>query len=189
MEQNVFTKLRNGEAVNMHDAEYAPAIAHMTKMRNLCQRINLSGHDAMQLQPLIGEMLGEKLKEGTFITPPVQIDFGCQMAIGSHVFINHSLCCMSAGGITIDDNTQIGPEVTMVTTNHDFDDRMTLRCRRIHVCRNVWIGAHAVILPGVTIGENAVVAAGSVVTKDVEPNTIVGGNPAKVIRKLNNSKI
>ena len=91
---------------------------------------------------------------------------------------------MSAGGITIEDNVQIGPEVTMVTTNHDFNDRYTLICKGIHIKKNVWIGARAVILPGVTIGENAVIAGGAVVTKDVEPNTVVGGNPAKVIKRL-----
>ncbi len=78
----------------------------------------------------------------------------------------------------------IGPEVALLTANHDFADHWVLLCGKIHIKRNAWIGARAVILPGVTVGENAVVAAGAVVTKDVQANTVVGGNPARVIRRL-----
>jgi len=116
--------------------------------------------------------------------PPLQIDFARQMKIGRKVFVNHSLTCMAAGGITIDDGVMIGPNVRIVTDNHDFANRMVLRCKPVHICRNVWIGVGVIILPGVTIGENAVIAAGAVVTKDVVPNTIVGGNPAKLIKTI-----
>ena len=104
--------------------------------------------------------------------------------IGKNVIINHSLTCMSRGGIEIEDDVMIGPEVTLLTANHDFADHWVLLCGKIHIKKNAWIGARAVILPGITVGENAVVAAGAVVTKDVEANTVVGGNPARVIRKL-----
>ena len=91
------------------------------------------------------------------------------------------------GGITIEDNVLIGPKVNLITENHPLDptDRKTLICKPIVIKRNAWIGAAATILPGVTIGENAVVAAGAVVTNDVAPNTIVGGVPAKFIKKIN----
>lgn len=79
----------------------------------------------------------------------------------------------------------IGPQVTLLTANHDFNDHNTLICKPIHIKENAWIGARATILPGITIGENSVVAGGSVVTKDVEPNVIVGGNPAKVLKRIN----
>ena len=91
---------------------------------------------------------------------------------------------MSRGGITIDDDVMIAANVQLISNNHDLYDRQLLICKPVHICRNVWIGAGATILPGVTVGENAVVAAGAIVTKNVEPNTIVGGNPAKLIKHI-----
>ncbi|HAE16453.1 MAG TPA: hypothetical protein DCG51_07870 [Erysipelotrichaceae bacterium] len=87
-------------------------------------------------------------------------------------------------GITIGDNVQIGPHVTIVTDNHDLKDRYVLRCREVVIGNDVWIGACASIMPGVHIGDNAVIAGGSVVTKDVPADTVVGGNPARVMRTV-----
>ena len=78
----------------------------------------------------------------------------------------------------------IGPEAALLTANHDFDDLLILKCKPILIKKKAWIGARAVILPGVTVGEGAVVASGAIVTKDVPPRTVVGGNPAKVIKYL-----
>lgn len=91
---------------------------------------------------------------------------------------------MASGGITIDDDTMIAANVQIISNNHDLENRRVITCLPVHICRNVWIGAGSTILRGVTIGENSVVGAGSVVTKDVEPNTIVAGNPAKVIKRI-----
>ena len=91
---------------------------------------------------------------------------------------------MACGRIIIEDNVQIGPNTMIVTTNHDFTRREVVLHAPVTIKKGAWIGGRSLILPGVTIGENAVVAGGAVVTKDVEPNTIVGGNPAKVIKRL-----
>lgn len=91
---------------------------------------------------------------------------------------------MARGGITIEDDAMIAANVQLISNNHDLQDRMLLLCKPVRICRKAWIGAGATILPGVTVGENAVVAAGAVVTKDVAPNTIVGGNPAKFIKAV-----
>jgi acetyltransferase-like isoleucine patch superfamily enzyme len=90
------------------------------------------------------------------------------------------------GGITIEDNVLIGPKANLITENHPLDsaNRKALICKPILIKRNAWIGAAATILPGVTIGENAVVAAGAIVLKDVPDNTIVGGVPAKYIKHI-----
>ena len=167
---DIFEQLKSGADVDMATPEYAEAIKHMTDCANICFKINTTAP-----QP------DDKT---SYLMPPIQIDFARQMKIGKGVFVNHSLTCMAAGGITIDDGVMIGPNVRIVTDNHDFENRMVLRCKPVHIGRNAWIGVGAIILPGVNIGENAVVAAGAVVTKDVAPNTIVGGNPAKFIKNI-----
>lgn len=184
MEVDVFKKLKEGVPVDMRDEEYAPAIRHIEETAKRCFRINHTEPDSAVIHSMLAKMLEKPIAESTHIVPPLQVDFGKQLEIGSGVFINHSLTCMSAGGITIEDDVQIGPNVTIVTTNHDFDDHYVLRCKGMRIGRNVWIGACASIMPGVTIGENAVVAGGAVVTKDVEANTVVGGNPARILKRL-----
>ncbi|MBR2161503.1 MAG: hypothetical protein IKN48_10815 [Bacteroidaceae bacterium] len=181
---DIFEKLRSGVDVDMATPEYAEAIQHMTECNNICFKINTSEPKPEVIRSLEEQLFDGRLDATSYLMPPLQIDFARQMNIGQHVFVNHSLTCMAAGGITIDDGVMIGPNVRIVTDNHDFTNRMVLRCKPVHICRNVWIGVGAIILPGVTIGENAVIAAGAVVTKDVAPNTIVGGNPAKFIKNL-----
>lgn len=103
---------------------------------------------------------------------------------GRNVIIMPGCLMMSAGGITIDDDVQIAANVQLISNNHDLKYRHIITCKPIHICRGAWIGAGATILPGVTVGENAVVGAASVVTHDVESNTIVAGNPAKLLRRI-----
>lgn len=91
---------------------------------------------------------------------------------------------MAAGGITIEDDVMVAANVQLISNNHDLYDHQILTCKPVRLKRNCWIGAGATILPGITVGENAVVAAGAVVTKNVEDNTVVGGNPAKVIKRI-----
>lgn len=91
---------------------------------------------------------------------------------------------MAAGTITIEDGVQVAANVQLISNNHDLQDRKILTCKPVLLKRNCWIGAGATILPGVTVGENAVVGAGSVVTKDVEDNTVVAGNPARIIKRI-----
>ena len=184
MGKDIFERLRKGDDVNMADPDYGKAIAHMMECNKICHKINASEPVQADIRPLENQLFDGNLDETSYIMPPLQIDFACQMKLGKHVFINHSLTCMAAGGITIDDGVMIGPNVRIVTDNHDFQDRMVLRCKPVHIGKNAWIGVGAIILPGVTVGENAVIAAGAVVTKDVEPNTIVGGNPAKFIKRI-----
>ena len=180
----IFEQLRSGADVDMATPQYAEAIRHMTDCANICFKINTTPPRPELIRPLEEELFGGRLDASSYLMPPLQVDFACQMTIGKGVFVNHSLTCMAAGGITIEDGAMIGPNVRIVTDNHDFDNRMVLRCKPVRIGRRAWIGVGAIILPGVTIGENAVVAAGAVVTKDVAPNTIVGGNPAKFIKSL-----
>lgn len=181
---DIFERLRAGEAINMMSEEYCPAIAELNRANLTLYRVNHTEPIPEKLNPALRDLFDGSYPETLGLFTPVQIDFPKQMRFGKNVFINHSFTAMSIGGIDIDDNVQIGPHVTIVTDNHDFNNRYVLKCRPVHICRNAWIGANATILPGVTVGENAVVAGGAVVTKDVPAGTIVGGNPAKVLKKL-----
>ena len=98
--------------------------------------------------------------------------------------INHTMPFMAAGGVTIEDDVLVAANVQLISNNHDLYDHQILTCKPVVLKRNCWIGAGATILPGVTVGENAVVGAGSVVTRDVEANTVVVGNPARVVQTL-----
>lgn len=123
-----------------------------------------------------------------YIMAPLYMNIAENIHIGNNVSINPYFRCMSAGEVFIEDGAQIAMNVSIVTNNHDFYDRKIITIRDVHIGKNTWIGTGAIILPGITIGENAIVGAGSIVTHDVEPNTIVAGNPAKVIKTLNADK-
>ena len=133
---------------------------------------------------LIKEFFTGGLGENCYILTPLYINLVENLHIGNNVSINPYFKCMSAGNIFIEDNVLIAMNVSIITNNHDFYDRAVLTVKDVRIKKNAWIGAGAIILPGVTIGENAVVGAGSVVTHDVAPNTVVAGNPAKVISTL-----
>ena len=133
---------------------------------------------------LVKELFGDNLGEGAMVMPPLKGVCFDRVKIGKNVMIMSDCLMMSRGGITIEDDAMIAANVQLISNNHDLDDRVLLICKPVHIGRKAWIGAGATILPGVTVGENAVVAAGAVVTKDVAPNTIVGGNPAKFIKNI-----
>ncbi|MGI6222877.1 MAG: sugar O-acetyltransferase [Prevotella sp.] len=184
MERNIFERLRAGEAVDMQTPEYADAVAEMMRCATLCHTINGAVPGTDEVRRSIAALFGDGMPEDSNILPPFQVDYACSVSLGHHVFINHSLTMMAAGGITIGDGTMIGPNVQLLTDNHDFHNRMVLLCKPINIGKNVWVGAGATVLPGVTIGDNAVVGSCAVVTKDVPENAIVVGNPARVVRTI-----
>ncbi len=170
---DIFEKLKSGEPVDMMSPEYRPAVEELRRADLALFYLNHTEPTPEKIAAAL-DVLFEFF----------QIDFPKQMTIGNHVFINHNFTAMSIGGITLEDNVQIGPRVTIVTDNHDFDNRYVLKCKSVLIKRNAWIGANVTIMPGVTVGENAVIAGGSVVTKDVPDNTVAGGNPARVLKQL-----
>ena len=148
--------------------------------------INSGYHEPAELRALFSKLIGKPVDESFAFFPPFYTDCGKNITIGKDVFLNMGCKFQDQGGIFIGDGSLIGHNVVLVTLNHAMDpaDRATMIPAPIHIGKRVWIGANATVLPGVTIGDGAIVAAGAVVTKDVPENTVVGGVPARVMRKI-----
>ena len=178
--------MRRGDLILESDPEYPVLYEALLRGMRITQQLNSSYHTPEQVRAVISELTGQELDEKTWIVPPFRTDFGQFIRMGRKVFINSGCMFMDRGGITLEDGVFIGPDVKLITENHAEEPslRHNVYGRPILVKRNAWIGAGAVILPGVTVGENAIVAAGAVVSKDVPDNMIVGGVPARVIRGI-----
>lgn len=154
--------------------------------RRITFRLNTAYHTPDEVRGLLSELFGYRVPESLRVFPPFYTDFGRNITVGRDVFINACSHFQDHGGVTIGDGCQIGHNVVFATLNHGLspEDRQNTYPAPIVLGRNVWVGSNATILQGVTVGDNAVIAAGAVVTKDVEPATVVGGVPAKVIRRI-----
>jgi len=183
---NIFERMRRGDLILESDPEYPALYEALLRGMRITGQLNASYHTKEETRNIISELTGRKLDETTWIVPPFYTDFGQFIRLGKKVFINNGCTFMDRGGITLEDGVFVGPNVNIITENHAEQPELRhhVYTRPVLVKRNAWLGAAAVILPGVTIGENAIVAAGAVVSKDVPDNTIVGGVPAKPIRKI-----
>ena len=181
----IFDRMRSGEPIRLDDTQYPKIQTVVDRTIKLNAKLNAS-EDVELIRKNLSEIIGTAIDASTIIFVPFYTNFGRFITIGKNVFINHACSFLDMGGITIEDNVLIGPKVNLITENHALNpnDRKTLICKPIVIKRNAWIGAAATILPGVTIGENAVVAAGAVVTNDVPANIVVGGVPAKIIKTI-----
>ncbi len=136
---------------------------------------------------LLADLLGT-LGEGAHVTPPLFVDYGENIHIGARTFVNYNLTALDVARITIGEDCQIGPNVQLLTPTHPIDPqprRDKLEAAEPIVLEdNVWLGGGVIVCPGVTIGENSVIGAGAVVTKDIPANVVAVGNPARVIRSI-----
>lgn len=147
----------------------------------------LTYNDAAEIRTVFSDLIGKQVDESFLLIPPFYTTGGVDISVGRNVFVNQNCTFYDLGGLDIADDVMIGPNVSIITTGHPIEPSQRRACviaKPIVIQRNVWIAAGATIIGGVTVGENAVVAAGSVVTRDVPPNTLVGGNPARVIRSI-----
>ncbi len=160
-----------------------------TQAQKITMELNNKYHDENEIKSLMEELTGSKIGSGFKLFPPFYTDFGKNTKIGQNVFINSSCHFQDQGGISIGDGTLIGHNVVLATVNHAIEPKLKRKnsYASITIGNNVWIGSNVVVLQGVSIGDWAVVAAGAVVTKDVESYTIVGGVPAKFIKKVDNT--
>ena len=183
---SVFEDLRNGKPYDVRDGQYKKeAHGEFKRCRHICHEINGADPDEQEkIAALEAELLNGELPEGTFLQPPIYIDCAKRLFLGKNVYANHGLTVMSVGTITIEDGVMLGPEVGLFTANHEPKNIRVIQTKEIHIKKNAWIGARVNILPGVTIGENAIVGTGSIVTKDVPDNCIVVGSPARVVKEI-----
>ena len=181
----IFDRLRAGETVPFNDPNYSQIFEAASRTANLLTELNVSANNE-RVRELWNEIFGAQMGSGSTILVPFYINIGQFTRIGKNVFINHACSFLDMGGITIEDDVLIGPKVNLITEGHPLNpaERKALTVKPIVIKRNAWIGAAVTILPGVTVGENSVVAAGAVVTKDVPANTVVAGVPAKVIKTI-----
>lgn len=180
-----YDRFNSGEVIPPNDPAFSVILPIVEETLRLIGKLNASG-DIAEAREILSQIFGQGIDESTTVFPPFTINFGRFTRIGKQVFINHGCSFLDLGGITIEDQVLIGPQVKLVTENHPLDPatRKGLITKPILIKRNAWIGAGATILPGVTVGENAVVAAGAVVSKDVPDNTVVAGIPAKVLKSI-----
>ena len=183
-EKDIFERMKAGEPIRKDDPEYSKFSEVVSKTIQRCVQMNAVATNVDQVRKKLSEIIGTAIDDSTTVFPPFYTNFGQHISLGKNVFINHACSFLDIGGITIEEDVQIGPRVNLTSENHPLDpeDRKTLILSPVLVKRNAWIGAGATVLPGVTVGENSIVAAGAVVSRDVPPNTVVAGIPAKIIK-------
>lgn len=186
---DIFERLQSGETIPFNDPQYPEIFEIVSRTMKLLAELNASA-DSFMVRKIWSEITGTTIDSSTTLFLPFQTNLGVFTRVGKNVFINHDCTFLDMGGITIEDDVMIGPKVCLTTEGHPINpqERKKLMVKPIVIKRNAWIGAGATILPGVTVGENSVVAAGAVVTKDVQANTMVGGVPAKVIKTIESIK-
>lgn len=180
----VYKLMDQGGPTNIRESYFNEATLEMLRSRDLCHKANLkSPLDTNYINDL-EELFHRKLDDVRILTPFI-CDFGNRVKFGKNVFINHSAILSASGGIEFEDGVSVAPGVRIATINHDFNNRHTIYTYgKVTIKKNAWIGMNVTICPGVTIGENSVIAAGAVVTKNIPSNVVAGGVPAKVIKEL-----
>lgn len=184
---DIFQRELSGELISPKDPDFHYILDIINHAFVLTTELNKLNYNNPRVREILKELFNKELDSTSILIPPFYTDFGRNIAIGKGCMIQQLCTFFDRGGITIGNNVAIAPKVNLITLNHDFnpDNRDATSARPIIIHDNVWIGINSTILSGVTIGKNAIIATGSVVTKDVEPNTVVGGNPAKFIKMIN----
>lgn len=173
------------ECIAGSDVHHLMTAASERAMR-ITSRMNSQFTSLSDTREQLQELFGRPVPESVGLFVPFTTDCGLNTHLGEGVFINAGCRFQDQGGIYIGDGALIGHNAVIATLNHNMDPekRANLLPAPVHIGKRAWLGSNVTVLPGVTIGEGAVVAAGAVVTKDVAPNTVVGGVPAKLIKEL-----
>ncbi|MFD0657574.1 sugar O-acetyltransferase [Thermocatellispora tengchongensis] len=162
--------------------------ADLTRASRLAHQYNEAyGRDPESARPILEKLLGS-IAADAYVRAPLTVDYGAHITIGPGTFVNSGLTALDVAPITIGADVQIGPQVQLLTPKHPIDPEQRRRklewAEPIVIGDNVWLGGGVIVLGGVTIGENSVIGAGAVVTRDVPPNVVAVGNPARVLREI-----
>ena len=182
--QDILERDKAGEPISPKDPDYHKILQIIEQAQKTIAELNLSYHNSDEVRTIFSKLIGKQVDNTFTLLPPFYTDFGKNITVGKHVFINQNCTFMDRGGIEIGDGAFIGPRVNLITINHEQNphQRHITISKPIKIEKHVWIGVAATVLPGITVGEGAIISAGAVVTKDVPPKTIVAGVPAKVIK-------
>lgn len=183
--EDIFEQLRNGEPLLPGNPDAHKLLEASYDTIRQAALLNQSS-DPAEIRRLLSGILDKPVDKSVNIFPPLYINSGKNLSIDKGVFINFGCTFLALGGIIIEENVLIAPGVRLLSEGHPLaaEERHTLVPHPVHIKKNAWIGAGATILPGVSVGENAVVAAGAVVTKDVPDNAMVAGLPAKFVKYI-----
>ena len=167
-------------------------LVEIRRARRLTRLINATTEEQeTEREALIRQLFG-KVGSKVAINPPFTCDLGYNIHVGENFFANYDCTILDHGGVYIGDNCMLAPKVCIYTIGHPEEPEgravSTAYCKPVHIGNDVWVGGSAIILPGVTVGNNVIIAAGSIVTKNIPDNVVVGGNPAKIIKELHPEK-
>lgn len=160
--------------------------ADVQRTMRLCAEMNSGYHSEGEVRDYLRRITGHEVPDDVRVFTPLHLNYGPGVSFGRDCFLNFGCTLLALGGITIGDGAFIGPHCVLATEYHPEDPatRHSLLTQPVTIGRNAWLGAGVTVLAGVTVGENAIVAAGSVVTRDVPPDTVVAGTPARIIRPI-----
>ncbi|KAA9107951.1 sugar O-acetyltransferase [Microbacterium rhizomatis] len=183
---DLLAALEAGDTVTAGSPAHATMIQTSEEALRICAELNRKYDGPERVRELLGQLTGQAIDESVTLFPPFTSDFGKNITIGKRVFINSGCRFQDQGGITIGDDSLIGHNAVIATLQHDIEPtrRANVIPFPVIIGRNVWLGANVTVLPGVTIGDDAVIGAGSVVTKRIPPRTIAVGSPARVVRAI-----
>lgn len=184
--ENLLRLLNDQKTIEAGAPEHRAMTARAFEVRKPLLKLNCEFHTQEEIVELFSEVIGKPVDPSFGLFPPFHTEFGLGIEVGRNVFINSGCKFQDHAGIVLEDNVLIGHNVVIATLNHvqEPSRRGSLIPGKVRIRENVWVGAGAVICPGVTIGKDSIVAAGAVVTKDVSDGVIVGGVPAKYIKDI-----
>ncbi|WP_199913421.1 DapH/DapD/GlmU-related protein [Flagellimonas amoyensis] len=183
--KDIFQRLIEGEEIPYSDPEFFKLTETSERAMAILVEMN-SSKTVVDIRRHLSNLVGYEVDPSTTLYTPLSSNHGLNVKLGKNIFINQNCQMLDLGGITIEDDVLIGPRVNLLSETHpvEVDSRKTLMAKPIHIKKGAWIGGGATLLPGVTIGEHSVVAAGAVVSKDVSDRTVVAGIPAKKVKSI-----